>query len=67
MVVLMSACPNQSRMVTNDDFEKGGDNGHETALRVCALALSALLEHNWIIHWRFLCWKWLYFIPEVRV
>jgi len=29
-----------------DDFEKGGDDVHETALRVCALALSALLEHN---------------------
>jgi uridine phosphorylase len=35
-----------SMATRDDDFEKGGDNGHETALRVCALALSALLEHN---------------------
>ncbi|MDA8429666.1 MAG: nucleoside phosphorylase [Geobacteraceae bacterium] len=35
-----------SMATRDDDFEKGGDDGHETALRVCALALSALLEHN---------------------
>jgi uridine phosphorylase len=28
----------------SDDFEKGGDDGHEAALKVCAAALSALLE-----------------------
>jgi hypothetical protein len=34
-------------MATRDDnFEKGGDDGHEAALRVCSLALSALLQHN---------------------
>ncbi|MBT0666458.1 nucleoside phosphorylase [Geobacter pelophilus] len=35
-----------SMATRDDDFEKGGDDGHETALKVCALALSALLEHN---------------------
>ena len=35
-----------SMATRDDDFEKGGDNGHETALKVCAMALSALLEHN---------------------
>ena len=29
-----------------DDFEKGGDDGNETALKVCATALSALLEYG---------------------
>lgn len=33
-----------SMATREDDFEKGGDDGQETALRVCALALSALLE-----------------------
>jgi hypothetical protein len=27
-----------------DDFEKGGDDGNEAALKVCASALSALLN-----------------------
>ena len=35
-----------SMATREDDFEKGGDDGHETALKVCAMALSALLEHN---------------------
>ncbi|TWJ32426.1 nucleoside phosphorylase [Geobacter argillaceus] len=35
-----------SMATRDDDFEKGGDDGHVIALRVCALALSALLEHN---------------------
>ena len=30
----------------DDDFEKGGDNGNETALKVCATALSVLLEQD---------------------
>jgi len=30
----------------DDDFEKGGDIGNETALKVCATALSVLLEQN---------------------
>lgn len=29
-----------------DDFEKGGDDGNEAALKVCATALSALLEYG---------------------
>uniref|UniRef100_C6E9I6 Purine or other phosphorylase family 1 n=1 Tax=Geobacter sp. (strain M21) TaxID=443144 RepID=C6E9I6_GEOSM len=33
-----------SMATRDDDFDKGGDHGHETALNVCALALSALLE-----------------------
>lgn len=28
----------------SDDFEKGGDDGNEVALKICATALSALLE-----------------------
>ncbi len=28
-----------------DDFEKGGDDGNEAALKVCATALAAALEH----------------------
>jgi uridine phosphorylase len=28
-----------------DDFEKGGDDGNETALKVCATALATVLEH----------------------
>ncbi len=35
-----------SMATREDDFEKGGDDGHETALKVCATALSALLEHK---------------------
>lgn len=35
-----------SMATRDDDFEKGGDDGHETALKVCALALSALLERS---------------------
>ena len=30
----------------DDDFEKGGDSGNEAALKVCATALSVLLERN---------------------
>ena len=34
-------------MATRDaDFEKGGDNGNEIALKVCATALSALLGQD---------------------
>lgn len=33
-----------SMATREDDFEKGGDDGHETALKVCALALSALIN-----------------------
>ena len=29
-----------------DDFEKGGDDGNEAALKVCATALAAALEHT---------------------
>lgn len=35
-----------SMATRDDDFEKGGDDGNETALTVCATALSALLEHG---------------------
>ncbi len=30
----------------SEDFEKGGDDGNEAALKVCATALSALLEYG---------------------
>lgn len=33
-----------SMATREDDFEKGGDDGHETALKVCAMALSALIN-----------------------
>ena len=33
-----------SMATRDDDFEKGGDVGNETALKVCATALAALLE-----------------------
>lgn len=33
-----------SMATRDDDFEKGGDDGHETALKVCTIALSALLQ-----------------------
>jgi purine-nucleoside phosphorylase len=29
-----------------DDFEKGGDDGNEAALKVCAIALATALEHT---------------------
>lgn len=35
-----------SMATREDDFDKGGDEGQETALKVCALALSALLRGN---------------------
>ena len=35
-----------SMATRTDDFEKGGDDGNETALKVCATALSALLEYG---------------------
>lgn len=35
-----------SMATRDDDFEKGGDDGNEEALKVCATALSALLENN---------------------
>ncbi|MBC7948921.1 MAG: nucleoside phosphorylase [Chitinophagaceae bacterium] len=35
-----------SMATRDDDFEKGGDDGNEEALKVCATALSALLEKN---------------------
>lgn len=35
-----------SMATCTDDFEKGGDDGNETALKICALALSALLEYG---------------------
>lgn len=28
-----------------DDFEKGGDDGNEAALNICAIALAAVLDH----------------------
>ena len=30
----------------SDDFEKGGDDGNEAALKVCAMSLAAVLEHE---------------------
>lgn len=33
-----------SMATREDDFEKGGDDGQETALKVCAMALSALIN-----------------------
>ena len=33
-----------SMATRDDDFDKGGDDGNEVALKVCATALSALLE-----------------------
>ncbi len=33
-----------SMATREDDFEKGGDDGHETALKVCTMALSALIN-----------------------
>ncbi len=29
----------------SDDFEKGGDDGNESALKVCAITLATILEH----------------------
>lgn len=37
-----------SMATRDDDFEKGGDDGHETALKVCNNALSALLKRDQI-------------------
>lgn len=35
-----------SMATRDDDFEKGGDDGNEEALKVCATALAVLLENN---------------------
>jgi len=35
-----------SMATRNNDFEKGGNDGKETALRICGIALSTILEYE---------------------